>query len=145
MPVPNMRGVWTPLGEAVLINDAYNANPPSMRAAFDLLSSVGEGRQRVAIIGTMRELGTSADEQHRDVARAALASRADLIAAVGEFVDAFEAVAPNDPRVIGARDFDALWPQLEPRLERNAVILLKASRGMRLERLVPSLSTWAGA
>jgi UDP-N-acetylmuramoyl-tripeptide--D-alanyl-D-alanine ligase len=145
MPVPSMRGVWQPLGDAVLINDAYNANPPSMRAAFDLLSSVGDGRQRVAIIGTMRELGTSAAEQHREVARAALASRADLIAAVGEFVPAFDDVAPNDARVVVADDIDTLWPLLEPRLARNAVILLKASRGMRLERLVPSLSTWAGA
>ena len=145
MPVPNMRGVWVPLGEAILINDAYNANPPSMRAAFDLLSSIGEGRQRVAIIGSMRELGASSDEQHRSVAAAALASRADVIAAVGDFADAFAAIAPGDSRVVATREFDELWPQLEPRLSRNAVILLKASRGMRLERLVPTLSTWAGA
>ena len=116
-----------------------------MRAAFDLRSAVGDGRQRVAIIGTMRELGASASEQHREVARAALASRADVIAAVGEFVAAFHEVAPNDARVVVADDIEALWPLLEPRLARNAVILLKASRGMRLERLVPSLSTWAGA
>ncbi len=145
MPVPSMRGVWQPLGEAVLINDAYNANPASMRAALDLLSSVGAGRQRVAILGTMRELGGHAEAQHREIAQAALVSGAALIVGVGEFAGAFDSVAPNDPRVIVAAEFDALWPLLEARLARNAVILLKASRGMRLERLVPTLMSWATA
>ena len=48
--------------------------------------------------------------------------------------------------VAGSRpDRDALWPLLAPRLERNAIVLLKASRGMRLERLVPTLTSWATA
>ncbi len=144
MPVPNMRGVWQQLGEAILINDAYNANPPSMRAALDLLSSVGEGRQRVAILGTMRELGEQSMNQHIDVAHAALQSRADLIVGVGEFAQAFEVVAPANPKVIIVPEFDELWHRLEPQLSQSAVILLKGSRGMRLERLVPSLSNWAG-
>lgn len=143
MTVPGMRGTWEAIGQAVLLNDAYNANPPSMRAALDLLGQVGGGRQRVAILGTMRELGRHAEAQHRAVARAALASRADLIAGVGEFAAAFADVAPDDPRVVANVDLDALWMLLEPRLQRDAVILLKASRGMRLERLVPRLTTWA--
>ncbi len=145
MPVPSMRGVWQQLGEAVLINDAYNANPASMRAALELLSSVGAGRPRVAILGTMRELGAHAAVQHREIAQAALASSAELVVGVGEFAEALSSVAPNDPRVIVAAELDALWPLLEPRLARNAVILLKASRGMRLERLVPPLTSWATA
>jgi len=145
MPVPSMRGVWAVLGEAVLINDAYNANPGSMRAALDLLSSVGVGRPRVAILGTMRELGVNAPAHHREIAQEALASNAALVVGVGEFADALSSIAPNDPRVIVAAELDALWPLLEPRLARNAVILLKASRGMRLERLVPTLTSWATA
>jgi UDP-N-acetylmuramoyl-tripeptide--D-alanyl-D-alanine ligase len=145
MPVPSMRGVWEKLGDAVLINDAYNANPPSMRAAIDLLGRVGAGRQRVAILGSMRELGAQSAQQHRDVARAALASPTDVIAAVGDFADAFAAEAPGDSRVVAASEFEALWPLLEPRLARNAVILLKASRGMKLERLVPLLTTWSSS
>lgn len=145
MPVPSMRGVWEVMGDAVLINDAYNANPPSMRAAIDLLSQVGDGRQRVAILGSMRELGPGAAEQHAAVARHALASRADLVVGVGDFADALQQLAPGDPRTIVSADLDALWPLLAPRLDRRAVILLKASRGMRLERLVPSLNSWATA
>ncbi len=145
MPVPSMRGVWEPLGEAVLINDAYNANPPSMRAALALLANVGAGRQRVAILGTMRELGAQAEAQHRAVAQAALDSPAELLVGVGEFAAAFGAVAPGDARVLTAIELESLWPLLEPRLSRSAVILLKASRGMRLERLVPTLTSWATA
>ncbi|MBP6774354.1 MAG: UDP-N-acetylmuramoyl-tripeptide--D-alanyl-D-alanine ligase [Gemmatimonadaceae bacterium] len=143
MPVPSMRGVWEPLGDAVLINDAYNANPASMRAALALLDQVGGTRQRVAILGSMRELGAQSDQQHREVARAALASSADVIAAVGDFAAAFAAESPNDPRVVASAEFDAIWPRLQPRLRRDAVMLLKASRGMKLERLVPLITTWA--
>ncbi len=145
MPVPSMRGVWESLGEAVLINDAYNANPASMRAALELLAHVGAGRQRVAILGTMRELGAQADAQHRAVAQAALASPAELLVGVGEFAAAFAELAPNDPRVVIAPELEQLWRVLEPRLSRSAVILLKASRGLRLERLVPTLTSWATA
>jgi UDP-N-acetylmuramoyl-tripeptide--D-alanyl-D-alanine ligase len=145
MPVPSMRGVWEVMGEAVLINDAYNANPPSMRAAIDLLSQVGDGRQRVAILGSMRELGPGTAEQHAAVARHALASRADLVVGVGDFADALERLAPGDPRTIVCTDLESLWPLLAPRLDRRAVILLKASRGMRLERLAPLLNSWASA
>jgi UDP-N-acetylmuramoyl-tripeptide--D-alanyl-D-alanine ligase len=143
MPVPSMRGVWETLGDVTLINDAYNANPASMRAAIALLADVGQGRQRVAILGSMRELGAASEAQHRDVASVALASSADLIAGVGDFAGALRALAPNDPRVVVSDDLDGVWPLLQPRLDRQAVILLKASRGMRLERLVPQLTHWA--
>ena len=145
MPVPSMRGAWEQLGELILINDAYNANPASMRVALDLLGRVGSGQQRVAILGSMRELGAQSAQQHREVARAALVSGADLIVGVGDFAAAFHEVAPSDPRVITTPDFDALWAILVPRLERNAIVLLKGSRGMRLERLVPTLTSWATA
>jgi UDP-N-acetylmuramoyl-tripeptide--D-alanyl-D-alanine ligase len=151
MPVPSMRAAWQPLGRAALINDAYNANPPSTRAAIDLVARAGrpEGgapaRQRVAVLGTMRELGAHADRLHDEVARRAVDAGLDLVAGVGEVADALARVAPGDPRVIAAPDPDALWPLLAPRLAPDAVILLKASRGVRLERLVPYLEAWAGA
>jgi UDP-N-acetylmuramoyl-tripeptide--D-alanyl-D-alanine ligase len=142
---PPMRAVWTPLGRATLINDAYNANPASTRAALDLLDAVGgTGRQRVVVLGTMRELGPTAAELHADIARRALRSSVDLIAGVGEFAPALTAEGPHDPRVVTAPDVDELWLKLRPRLEAGAVVLLKASRGVRLERLVPPLAEWAG-
>jgi UDP-N-acetylmuramoyl-tripeptide--D-alanyl-D-alanine ligase len=141
--LPSMRSAVEPLGEAMLINDAYNSNPGSARAALALLKQVGAGRQRVAVLGTMRELGAHAARAHAEVAREALRSGATIVAGIGEFAAALQQVAPNDDRVVTANDVDDLWPKLRSRLAADAVILLKASRGVRLERLLPHLTAWA--
>ncbi len=143
MPAPPMRSAVESLGSATLINDAYNANPPSMRAALDLLAAMGQGRQRVAILGSMRELGTQAERLHDDVARHAMASAVEIVAGAGDMADALRRTGGRDARIVTAPDITELWEQLRPRLEQDAVILLKASRGFRLERLVPLLTAWA--
>jgi UDP-N-acetylmuramoyl-tripeptide--D-alanyl-D-alanine ligase len=147
MPQPSMRTAWETLGRATLINDAYNANPGSMRAAIDLLAVVGSGRQRVAVLGTMRELGDHALRCHEEVARHALAAPVDVVAGIGEMGVALQEIAEREPaaaaRVVTARDVEELWAALESRLAPDATILLKASRGVRLERLLPHLQTWA--
>jgi len=142
---PSMRMEMAPIGKggATLINDAYNASPASMRAAIDVLAGSGSGRQRVAVLGSMRELGVHAKRLHDEVARAALASPVEIVAGMGEIGEALRAVSAGDPRVIVADDVDELWAALAPRLAPDAVILLKASRGVKLERLVPPLTEWA--
>jgi UDP-N-acetylmuramoyl-tripeptide--D-alanyl-D-alanine ligase len=142
---PSMRMEITPLGKggATLINDAYNASPASMRAAIDVLAGSGSGRQRVAVLGSMRELGVHAPRLHEEVARAALASPVEIVAGMGEIGEALRAVGGDDPRVVVAPEVEELWTALAPRLARDAVILLKASRGVKLERLVPPLTEWA--
>ena len=142
MPVPPMRTAWERMGRATVINDAYNANPGSARAAIELLAAT-DATQRVAVLGTMRELGPDADRYHDDVARSAVASPADVIAGIGDFAAALRRVAPDDARVVTAPDVDELWPRLAPRLAPDATILLKASRGVRLERILPHITTWA--
>jgi UDP-N-acetylmuramoyl-tripeptide--D-alanyl-D-alanine ligase len=144
MPQPKMRSAWEQVGDVTLINDAYNANPGSTRAAIELLQGTGSGRQRVIVLGTMRELGAASERMHADIAGLALASGADIVAGIGEFAPALEKHNERG-RVITAPDVDDLWPQLQARLQRNAIILLKASRGVQLERLVPHLTTWATA
>ncbi|HEU4641375.1 MAG TPA: UDP-N-acetylmuramoyl-tripeptide--D-alanyl-D-alanine ligase [Gemmatimonadaceae bacterium] len=143
MTLPSMRLAWGSLGAATLINDAYNASPASMRAAIDLLAGMDRGRQRVAVLGTMRELGAHAARLHDELARHVLAAPVDVIAAVGEMGDALRGAGAGDPRVLVAPDIDELWPLLRPRLADDGIILLKASRGVRLERLVPLLTDWA--
>jgi UDP-N-acetylmuramoyl-tripeptide--D-alanyl-D-alanine ligase len=108
-----------------------------------LLQHAGKGRQRVAVLGTMLELGPSTPRLHEDVARDALAGGIELVAAIGEFASALGRIAPGDSRVITADDVDELWGKLSPRLAPDAVILLKGSRGMRLERLVAPIADWA--
>ncbi len=143
MAPPPMRVNWEHHGSATLINDAYNSNPGSARAAIELLQHAGAGRQRVAVLGTMLELGPHTARLHDDVARDALGGGVDIVAAIGEFAAAFGRIAPGDPRVITADDVDALWAKLSARLAPDAVILLKGSRGMRLERLVNPITEWA--
>ncbi len=143
MPVPSMRLALQALGKATLINDAYNANPGSTRSALDLLAHAGGERQRVAILGTMRELGPHSKRLHEEIAREAIESSIDLIAGCGEFEAALQVVGAGDPRVVVGADVDDLWAKLSPRLQPTALILLKASRGARLERFVPHLTTWA--
>jgi len=144
MPQPKMRVAWEQVGDVTLINDAYNANPGSTRAAIELLQGTGSGRQRVIVLGTMRELGAASAQCHADIAGLALASGADIVAGIGEFAPALEKQKERE-RVITAPDVEDLWPQLQARLKRDAIILLKASRGVQLERLVPHLTTWATA
>lgn len=143
MTPPPMRVNWEQLGRATLINDAYNANPPSMRAAIDLLVHAGAGRQRVAILGTMRELGGSAGRLHEELARAALASPVELIGGVGEMGQALGMLAPGDPRVATGDDPASVWRSIASRVAPDAVILLKGSRGVRLEQLVPDITAWS--
>jgi UDP-N-acetylmuramoyl-tripeptide--D-alanyl-D-alanine ligase len=144
MPQPKMRVAWEQVGNVTLINDAYNANPGSTRAAIELLQGTGTGRQRVIVLGTMRELGAASAQCHADIAGLALASGADIVAGIGEFAPALEQQQERE-RVITAPDVEDLWPLLQRRLQRDAIILLKASRGVQLERLVPHLTTWATA
>lgn len=143
MTQPSMRAAVDPLGSALLVNDAYNANPPSMRAALDLLEAVGQGRPMVAVLGTMRELGAAADALHDDIARDALRRQLTLIVGIGDFAAAFRRVAPDDPRLVLADDAPLAESELLVRTPRTAAILLKGSRGARLERLVAPITAWA--
>jgi UDP-N-acetylmuramoyl-tripeptide--D-alanyl-D-alanine ligase len=77
------------------------------------------------------------------LSRLALDSGAEVVAGVGDFAQSLRRVRPADDRVVTAESVEELWPLLAPRLEPDAVILLKASRGVQLERLVPHLTTWA--
>ena len=140
-----MRMAWETVGRATLINDAYNASPASMRAAIELLGGLPRGRQRVAVLGTMRELGAHSARLHGDVAREALASPIEVVAGAGEMGRALTEAGAGDPRLVVADDIHDLWTALEPRLQPDAVILLKASRGVELERLVPSITAWANS
>ena len=141
MKPPSMRLAAEPLGRATLINDAYNANPGSTRAAIDLLAAMPGDRQRVLVLGTMRELGAGSAALHEEIARRALASSIDVVAGIGAFAGPL--ARDGDERAVTGEDVDDLWARLAPRLARDAVILLKASRGVRLERLVPHLTSWA--
>jgi len=93
----------------------------------------------------MLELGAQADRLHDEIARAALAAPIDLVVGVGGFADALARVAPGEARAVGGVDPESAWQAARSRLDPAAVILLKGSRGVRLERLVPLISEWTSS
>ena len=125
-----------------VINDTYNANPSSFAAALDLLGAIRGDRRAVVVAGTMRELGASSAELHRQVAEQIVSARPDLVAAIGEFVAPFEALKGKlKGKLVTGETPEAVAPKLKPKLQRGDVVLLKASRGVRLETIIPLL--WA--
>ncbi len=135
---PKMRAELHRYGGLTVIADCYNANPASVDAAVDLLVALPRGGARVAVLGTMRELGNASEELHRRTAEAVAEAEVDVIVATGEFARAFGPLAEQlGDRLIAAEDpLDAYVP-LAARLTGREVVLLKGSRGVALERLLP--------
>jgi len=133
-----MRAEFHRFGDMTVIADCYNANPGSVASAIELLTDVPRGGGRVAVVGTMRELGEHSSRLHEETARSIADSAIDLIVATGEFSPAFRDMEGLDERrVICEEDPAAAFDLLAPRLRGDEVVLLKASRGVRLERLLP--------
>ncbi len=150
----------------VVVNDAYNANPDSMRAALEALVAIGAGgsaRRRVAVLGEMKELGASADAEHAEVGRLARSLGVDVLLAVGEAarpaLAGFDATHGLDgmhgddgedgmagqsdqvrtPQAVEAADNEAAVRWLDAHLRADDVVLVKASRGARLDEVAASL------
>jgi UDP-N-acetylmuramoyl-tripeptide--D-alanyl-D-alanine ligase len=137
--VTSLRGEVRRIGDVTVIVDCYNANPQSARAALDVLSGQSAASRTVAVLGTMLELGAAAPRLHEEVLRFALDSDIDLVVATGDFAASAEVVAPGDERVLRADDWQSAYPALRDRLEGDEIVLLKASRGVALEGLLPLL------
>ncbi len=140
LPLPGGRGEISHYGGLTIVNDAYNANPASFRAAIDLARSLRGTRPLVFVAGTMRELGAQSEALHAEVASLLVALRPDLLCAIGEFVPALEPyrVALGN-RLVTASDAILLSPKLSARISGDELIVLKGSRGVALERLLPDL------
>ncbi|MFE2867702.1 UDP-N-acetylmuramoyl-tripeptide--D-alanyl-D-alanine ligase [Embleya sp. NPDC059259] len=121
---------------ATLLNDSYNANPESTRAALDALATI-EGGRRIAVLGEMLELGAAGGAEHRAIGEYA-ASRADVVAAVGE---AARPIADGaGERAVALTDNAAAVDWLRGRLAADDVVLVKASRGARLDEVAAALA-----
>jgi UDP-N-acetylmuramoyl-tripeptide--D-alanyl-D-alanine ligase len=142
--IPGGRGELLQEGGLTILNDCYNANPQSFRAAIATASAIRGDRRLVFVAGTMRELGEDAPALHREIAEALVDLHPELIAAVGEFVPALEPYAGAlRHRLVTATDPLALAPLLSQRLRGDELIVLKASRGVALERILPALKARA--
>jgi UDP-N-acetylmuramoyl-tripeptide--D-alanyl-D-alanine ligase len=130
------------VGDALLIDDTYNANPGSVAAALEVLAGAGTGRETILVLGDMGELGEGARALHEQIGHRARELGIARLYAVGEL--AAVAAAAFGP---GARPFashEALTEALRGDLEgeaRRAVVLIKGSRSMRMERVAEALAS----
>ncbi|HET7425967.1 MAG TPA: UDP-N-acetylmuramoyl-tripeptide--D-alanyl-D-alanine ligase, partial [Gemmatimonadales bacterium] len=142
--LPGGRGELLEQAGLTILNDCYNANPQSFRAVIATAQALRRGRRLVFLAGTMRELGEDSARLHAEIAAALVELAPDLLGAVGEFVPALAPYAERlGGRLITASDPLALGPLVAERLEGGEVVVLKASRGVALERILPALTNRA--
>jgi UDP-N-acetylmuramoyl-tripeptide--D-alanyl-D-alanine ligase len=124
-------------GGGFVVNDAYNANPDSMRAALEHLAERAGERRRIAILGEMAELGAASEGYHREIGRAAAGLGIEVLG-VGEAARAYEPVAwalTSDEAIVLARAL----------IEPGDAVLVKASRAVGLEGIADEIANFARA
>ena len=136
----NKRSQMTKTERNTLIVDAYNANPTSMAAALDNFSNVS-AEQKVALLGDMLELGSESLSEHVTAIRSACSRGLSMICFVGKEFQAASAEVPAD--MLANARFFATSDELAAFLGENplsgAVVLIKGSRGTRMENVIPVL------
>ena len=145
--LPPHRSAPVAAGGRTILDDCYNANPASMNAALAALAAAAGGGHRFAILGDMLELGPGAEAAHRALGRAAGEGLAGL-AAVGALapvvVDEARTAGLPAERAVVAVSPEAAAAALAPWTAAGDWILVKASRGLRLERAVEALRAALG-
>jgi UDP-N-acetylmuramoyl-tripeptide--D-alanyl-D-alanine ligase len=139
-PYMHRSRVVAGVGGITILDDCYNASPASMEAALATLAELKKGRpgRAVAVLGDMLELGAFEEEAHRGLGRRARES-ADVAAFFGPRSRlAFEEFDPS--RSAHFERVEDLVKWLEPQLRQGDTLLVKGSRGMKLERVVDALS-----
>lgn len=122
-----------------VINDAYNANPDSMKSAIAVLMQ-RKGNRKIAVLGDMYELGKYETESHREVGRAAALQQVDYVIAVGRLGRLIgEAAQEAGCRVDWAEQNEQALIYLQQYLQSGDVVLVKGSRGMQMEQIVQNL------
>jgi UDP-N-acetylmuramoyl-tripeptide--D-alanyl-D-alanine ligase len=131
-----------------VVNDAYNANPASMRAALAAFAQVPAASRRALVLGDMLELGAAAPEEHRELGRAAAQTAPALLLAVGDFAERMAEGARegglSPSAMVTAPDAEAAARLLSGWLRPGDLLLLKGSRGVRLERILDRLRAAEG-
>ena len=133
-------------GEALLIDESYNANPASMRAALRLLAAArpAGGGRRVAVLGDMLELGDDAARLHAALADDLAACGVDVLYAAGEMMQLLFAAAPREMRGAHVAAADDLPDLLQGALTAGDVVLIKGSNGSGMWRVARALKERLG-
>ncbi|MFC3227889.1 UDP-N-acetylmuramoylalanyl-D-glutamyl-2,6-diaminopimelate--D-alanyl-D-alanine ligase [Marinibaculum pumilum] len=132
-------------GELVLIDDAYNASPASIRAALEVLGAqeVGPRGRRIAVLGDMRELGPAGPELHAGLADAVVEAGIDMVFTAGPLMRHLFDALPATVQGRHAADSAALAPHLLPLLRAGDVVTVKGSLGSRMGPIVEQIQALA--
>jgi UDP-N-acetylmuramoyl-tripeptide--D-alanyl-D-alanine ligase len=135
LPAPGRLNLHVPSGKCRLIDDTYNANPSSMKAAIDVLTEM-PGR-KVLVLGDMGELGSATESGHREVGEYARMKKIDALYTVGQYSHFTAGAFGAEARVFP--DQQALIGELEKELETVVTLLVKGSRSAHMEDVVKAL------
>lgn len=137
-PCPGRMELVELPGDLLILEDSYNANPLSMRAALDALYDLGRPGRRIAVLGDMLELGPTARDLHREVG-ALVAERADWLFTLGDLAREIAVGAAGHglpaAQIVTSATVEDLLAGLRPVLQPGDRLLVKGSRGMRMERI----------
>jgi len=137
------RSALRTIGPWHVLDDCYNANPVAVKAALDTLVQISAGAPRIAVLGSMLELGADSERYHEEVGRHAATRDLDLLVTVGDLAGAIargarEAGMPAD-RVLGVTTVLEAADVVAHRRHQESWILVKASRGAHLEGILEEL------
>ncbi|MDO5642358.1 MAG: UDP-N-acetylmuramoyl-tripeptide--D-alanyl-D-alanine ligase [Paracoccus sp. (in: a-proteobacteria)] len=141
---PQGRGAVEDLGHIRLIDDAFNANPASMRAGLGTLARL-PGARRVAILGDMLELGTDEAAAHRALADDPAMPSVDLVHCAGPLMRHLHDALPETKRGLWSESADVLASRLDEMLRSGDTVLIKGSKGSYVSRVVTALRNAASA
>lgn len=125
-----------------IINDAYNASPTSMNAAIDLVANLTGYRRKILVLGDMLELGPLEEEYHFKVGSSLNGEKIDYVFTYGKLGQSIAKGAKEvlrEDRVFAFDDKQALSDELKNHVNNETIVLVKASRGMKLEEVVQAL------
>ncbi|WP_315923876.1 UDP-N-acetylmuramoylalanyl-D-glutamyl-2,6-diaminopimelate--D-alanyl-D-alanine ligase [Mesorhizobium sp. SP-1A] len=130
-----------PHGQIVLIDESYNANPASMKAALSLLRNtpVAEGGRRVAVLGDMLELGVHSEKLHAALAPLVVDADVGLVLLAGPHMASLAKALPSDLDVAIRATADELKPLLLQALRGGDAVMIKSSKGIGLAKLVDEM------
>lgn len=121
-----------------IVDDSYNASPDSMKAAIEVVKKI-PGKRKIAVFGTMRELGEETFNAHKDVGEYAASNGIDLLITVGEFNEAYDSGFNNKGKHIEFLNTEDAIKNIESIISEGDVVLIKASRLMKFENIVKRL------
>ena len=129
-------------GTATVIQDCYNANPDSFGEVFSFVSALDWQGRKIAVLGAMKELGTQSVDAHREVGREAMDAGFQALFLFGEEMEAaFRSIKEGgfNGTVNWITDFNSLRRELLPYLRKGDLVVIKGSRAVELERLLPEI------